>query len=193
MEASERSAIVDSIMRPRLDRESLRYAVGLHMFCPFCRVIMDCRRAALVTHPEADGSATLCVACLDARRDTVRAGSEILDGRELWPEHKARPRKQQRPKGGTVRSRLRRALDKLGCTTLGRYHPGWSRRYETWIPSEPVRHAMGPRWADARIYIGPQGAIRIGTCVSRSLSVTVHEEPSPGSVVGRILALAEGQ
>jgi hypothetical protein len=71
---------LESYLTERLNKQLLRYAVGLAMACPVrgCDVIMDCTKAVLI-----DNTA-ICGACFDGLPLSTRRSAEVIDGRILF-------------------------------------------------------------------------------------------------------------
>lgn len=80
-------------MKTTIYRNLLNYAVGRAIFCPFCDVILDSRKAVLVTDEESNSSAVVCAACWEKAKDHALAklpNAEVMDGRELWKRSRSR-------------------------------------------------------------------------------------------------------
>lgn len=74
-------------------RNLLRWAVGQAITCRYCRNIMDCANAVLVTGPPEDKSVWLgCATCWGQGAHTWEQGGWcVLDGRTLFPQPKRWP------------------------------------------------------------------------------------------------------
>jgi len=76
-----------NLMEETINKELLRHAVSVKMFCPSCRTILDVQRAVMATRGAVSG-----VACVDCwtKHSTGRdlTGIEVLDGRELFPSRR---------------------------------------------------------------------------------------------------------
>jgi len=77
-------------MQTTILRNILKHAVGRAMFCPFCEVCLDCRKAVLCDLPGK--SLIMCAKCwdrdgqpaVDALPAESRDKVEVTDGRVLW-------------------------------------------------------------------------------------------------------------
>jgi len=65
---------IESFLRPNLERQLLKYAVGRAITCPYCGNILDVREAVLVD------TTTLCRACF---LEVIRYTRE--DTPDRWP------------------------------------------------------------------------------------------------------------
>ena len=76
---------IESFLRPQLEGELLRWAVGRAITCPGCGRVLDCRRAVLADSP-SQGSAVACSECWDKAKAHVLARVphlEVTDGRDI--------------------------------------------------------------------------------------------------------------
>lgn len=79
---------IESFLRPQLDKQLLRWAVGREISCRGCGAILDVRRAVLADSPTV-GSVVVCGTCWDKAGEHVRATCpdvEVTDGRKLGRE-----------------------------------------------------------------------------------------------------------
>lgn len=102
-EERDDAGFVDAVLRPTLDRNLLRWAVGRAILCRGCGDVLDCRRAVLADSPTA-GAIVVCGACWDRVARTVRErvpDVDVTDGRTAFRTARRSPLRGQvsRPAG----------------------------------------------------------------------------------------------
>ena len=84
---------IESAMERTCNRNLLKWHVGQVIFCPYCRKIMDCKRAVSleVVIPEGTLSRCVCAPCYDIAVDELNRYAKqdgckltVLDGRVLF-------------------------------------------------------------------------------------------------------------
>lgn len=73
-------------------RGLVKYAASMHMFCPKCENVLDCKTTVVMSYK--DKTAVMCSTCYGHGPGNIRAGAvEVWDGRALWPAKRSTRRK----------------------------------------------------------------------------------------------------